>query len=139
MVEERDFKEFPDVEQPLGYVPIGLRRGRAAAGVVVREDDRRGPALEGQLDDRAWIYDALVDRALRNDFGIQHAVAVVKKQRGDVFLTHEPEMEFEVLLDVLPVRDEGLLTIFFLEAAGHQFLDKRKKCGGLRANAFDGP
>jgi len=45
MVEERDFKEFPDVEQPLGYVPIGLRRGRAAAGVVVREDDRRGPRL----------------------------------------------------------------------------------------------
>ena len=139
MVEERDFQEFPDVEQPLGYVPIGLRRDRAAAGMVVRKDDRRGPALEGQLDDRARVHGTLVDRALRNDFGVQHAVAVVKKQRGDVLLTHEPEMEFEVLLDVRAVRDERLLTVFFLEATGHQFLDKREKGGGLRANASDGP
>src|SRR5262245_17987562 len=64
VVVDGDAQRPGGIDDLLGHVDIGARRGGIARGVVVHQDDGAGRQLERALDDLAHVDRRVIDRAL---------------------------------------------------------------------------
>ena len=85
VVMDGDAERLGGIDDRLGHLDIGARRGRVAARMVMDQDDGGGGKLQSATHDFPRIDGRVVDRALALHLVRDECIALVEEQDADVF------------------------------------------------------
>ena len=97
VIEDADINVSQRVLQSRRQHPIGRAALRAARGMVVAEDHRRGVPCQCPLQNDAGIHGRAVDRALKQALECQHAMLSVQKDGREDFVGRRRQLELQIL------------------------------------------
>lgn len=96
MVMERNIEMRTHGLEPAGNVPVGPRRLKGAAWMIVRKDQGGRPAVEGTFHHPPGVERALVDRPFGQDFATGNIILVIQKESGNIFVGQMAEIEPQI-------------------------------------------